>query len=79
MSKLRPIKISLMLATLVLSSLPSLAAELTYNTDYYRPPAAGATRIPRSSNAGAFVSSNSFPVGGITGLPTRSRYPPTPV
>jgi hypothetical protein len=69
MSKLRPIKISLMLATLVLWSLPSLAAELTYNTDYYRPPAAGATRIPRSSNAGAFVTLNSFPVGGITGTP----------
>ncbi len=61
----------LALATLVLWSLPSLAASLTYNTDYYRPPAAGATRIPRSSNAGAFVLLSSYggPGNQITGTP----------
>jgi hypothetical protein len=57
-------------APVILFSLPALAASLTYNTDYYRPPAAGSTRIPRSSNAGAFVQLNSFPTGGgITGSP----------
>jgi hypothetical protein len=56
-------------ATILSFSLPSLAAPLSYKTDYYRPPAAGATRIPRSSNAGAFVTLNSVNAGGITGTP----------
>jgi hypothetical protein len=53
----------------LLFPLPSLAAPLTYNTDYYRPPAAGATRIPRTSNGGALVTLNSVNAGGITGTP----------
>jgi hypothetical protein len=60
---------TLLAAAIILFSLPSLAAPLTYNTDYYRPPAAGATRIPRSSNAGAFVTLNSVNAGGVTGTP----------
>ncbi len=61
---------TLLAAAFILFALPSLAAPLTYNTDYYRPPAAGATRIPRSSNAGAFVQlNNPVSAGGITGTP----------
>lgn len=60
---------TLLAAAIILFSLPSFAAPLIYNTDYYRPPAAGATRIPRSSNAGAFVTLNSVNAGGITGTP----------
>ena len=51
------------------SSSRSWASDLTYDTVYYRPPAAGATRIPRSTNAGAFVTLNSVDTGGITGTP----------
>jgi hypothetical protein len=47
---------ALLAAAIILFPLPSLAAPLTYNTDYYRPPAAGATRIPRSPNGGALVT-----------------------
>ena len=64
---------AMLAAPIILFSLPSLAAPLFYNIDYYRPPAAGSTRIPRSSNAGAFVqlsSVNAAPNGGgITGTP----------
>jgi hypothetical protein len=60
---------AMLAAPIILFSLPSLAAPLIYNTDYYRPPAAGSTRIPRSSNAGAFVQLSSVPAGNISGTP----------
>ena len=46
-------------------SFPVLAAQLTYDTVYYQPPAAGATRIPRASNAGHFSPASSFVAGAI--------------
>ena len=60
---------TLLAAAIILLPLPSLAAPLIYNTDYYRPPAVGATRIPRTSNGGALVTLNSVNAGGITGTP----------
>ena len=65
-------------ATILSFSLPSFAAPLIYNTDYYRAPAEGSTRIPRSSNAGAFVQSSSVPAGNISGnsLPGHVIGPP---
>jgi hypothetical protein len=46
-------------------ALPALAAQLTYDTVYFQPPSAGATRIPRSSNAGALRPQGSFVAGAI--------------
>jgi hypothetical protein len=61
---------AMLAAPIILFSLPSLAAPLSFDTDYYRPPAEGATRIPRSSNDGAFVQLSHVPSGGgITGSP----------
>jgi hypothetical protein len=52
-------------------ALPSQASDLTYKTEYYRPPTPPFTRIPRSANSGAFVtlSGSSVNAGGITGTP----------
>ena len=41
-------------------ALPSQASDLTYKTEYYRPPTPPFTRIPRSANSGAFVTLRSY-------------------
>ena len=64
-----------MIKTLLLSaafnslSLPSFAAELSYACSYFQPPAAGATRIPRSTGAAHFNTTPAFTCCGISGSP----------
>jgi hypothetical protein len=63
------IKTGLISAAFALLSAPAFAAELTYDTVWYQPPTAGATRIPRSTGAAAFLNAGSVQAGDISGAP----------
>jgi hypothetical protein len=67
------IKMLLLSAAFILLSLPSFAAQLSYACAYYQPPAAGATRIPRSTQPpGAHYVTTPDPTGG--GGPISGQY-----
>jgi len=60
---------ALVIAGLTLFSGSCFADELlSFYVIYFRPPSAGATRIPRSSGAGALVTLSNDPAGNIQGV-----------